>query len=335
MHRISDPRVSGVSRKNLRMFSALCGKENLGNVRIVTTNWSRVTEEEGSYRETDLKNGAFKALVDAGAQMRRHSNTLESALRIMSELISLQPMTLTIQEELRAGKTLMDTGAGKVLAEGMEEMKKKHERELAGLEREMNDAEEEKNRSLIAELEQEREVLQEKMERAKADWKKLESTLGAVHVDAAGEQGNFTKLRERNKDASGALKAVGGQPKDPLSPEHRCANRSSELSVRDAPEHDGMAHLPSGEFPGTLSDPLRVQESWAAELRIREMETDLQTLQARIRDAETKRDRWARASKKVMKGLHWLTGELMGALPFSLFHPLLLICAVYFFDVLR
>lgn len=72
MHRISDPRVGGVSRKNLRMFHSLCGDDNLKNVRIVTTNWDRASKEEGDNREEALRIRAFKSLLDAQAGMRRH-----------------------------------------------------------------------------------------------------------------------------------------------------------------------------------------------------------------------------------------------------------------------
>ena len=159
------------------MFYSLCGEKNLGNVRIVTTNWSRVSEEEGNHREADLSNVAFKALIDAGAQMRRHANTLESARRIMSELIPLGPVTMKIQEEVRAGKKLADTSAGKVLTAEMQEMQRRHEREMAGLKKELEMAAKLSNQALRAELELERKVLEEKIARVEADREKLEKTL--------------------------------------------------------------------------------------------------------------------------------------------------------------
>ncbi|KAG9311529.1 P-loop containing nucleoside triphosphate hydrolase protein [Chiua virens] len=177
MHRISDPRVGGASRKNLRLFRSLCGDKNLGNVRIVTTNWSRVSEEEGDRREADLKSNAFKALLDCGAQMRRHANTVESARKIMSELVPLPAMTMQIQEELREGKKLSETAAGKVVMEEMADAQKKHERELADLKKEMEVAAEAKDHALRLELEEERQVLEDRMARANADRKRLDIAL--------------------------------------------------------------------------------------------------------------------------------------------------------------
>ncbi|KAG9311263.1 P-loop containing nucleoside triphosphate hydrolase protein [Chiua virens] len=125
MHRISDPRVGGLARKNIKMLQALCGDKNLDHVRIVTTNWARVTDEEGSRRQDSLVRGAFKDLIDNKAEIRRHSDSIESAQQILSELIPLSPVTIQIQEELRQGATIGDTSAGAILTAEMREMKKK------------------------------------------------------------------------------------------------------------------------------------------------------------------------------------------------------------------
>ena len=176
MHRISDPRV-GVSRKNLRMFHSICGEGNLKNVRIVTTNWSRVNEQEGIDRETDLKHGAFKALVDAGAQMRRHANTLDSARQIMSELIPLQAVTMQVQKELHDGKTLADTTAGKVISEELVEMQKKHVQDMGDLKKGLELAAKTNDHVLRAKAVQERKVLEGRIARVDADRAQLARTL--------------------------------------------------------------------------------------------------------------------------------------------------------------
>ena len=177
MHRISDPRVGGVSRKNLRMFHSICGEGSLKNVRIVTTNWSRVSEQEGSDRETDLKHGAFKALVDAGAQMRRHANTLDSARHIMLELIPLQAVTMQVQKELHDGKKLADTAAGRVICEELVEMQKKHVQDMGDLKKGLELAAKANDRILKAKAEQERKAVESSIARADADRAQLARTL--------------------------------------------------------------------------------------------------------------------------------------------------------------
>jgi len=185
MHRISDPRVGGVARKNLKMFHSLCGDAGLGNVRIVTTNWNRVGEQEGIAREAALRTNAFKALIDGGAGLRRHTNTVESAQQIVSELIGLNPVTMQIQEELRMGMTLAQTSAGTVLMASMQEMQKKHEKELAGLRREMEEATKASDLALRAELAEEQQALELKMARAENDRKRLDR---AIIVEAREDQ---------------------------------------------------------------------------------------------------------------------------------------------------
>ncbi|KAG6370908.1 hypothetical protein JVT61DRAFT_10932 [Boletus reticuloceps] len=214
MHRISDPRVGGVSRKNLRMFHSLCGDANLKNVRIVTTNWARVSKEEGDKREVALQTGAFRALLDAEAGMRRHLNTVESAQVIMSELIPLEAVTMQIQRELEAGMTLGTTSAGTVLTAEMREMQKKHEKELADLKREMEEATKANDLALRAELAEERKALEQKMVRAEEDRERLARTLDEARKDLAAEQDKLQALRQRTDEQSTALKHLQDQTEE-------------------------------------------------------------------------------------------------------------------------
>ncbi|KAG6379516.1 hypothetical protein JVT61DRAFT_10007 [Boletus reticuloceps] len=206
MHRISDPRVGGVSRKNLRMLHSLCGDDNLKNVRIVTTNWSRVGKQEGDAREEALRIGAFKALLDAGADMRRHLNVLDSAREIMSDLIPLKAITMQIQHELEAGMTLGDTSAGTVLTAEMREMREMHEKELTELKREVEEATKASNLALQAELAEERKILERRMELAEDDRAKSARILDQARKDLAAEQDKLRELREQANLRSAALR---------------------------------------------------------------------------------------------------------------------------------
>ena len=74
MHRISDVRLSGISRRNFRMFRSLCGDATLHSVAIVTNMWSLVPANVSSDRERQLSSDPdlFKPAVDAGARTARH-----------------------------------------------------------------------------------------------------------------------------------------------------------------------------------------------------------------------------------------------------------------------
>ena len=96
MHRISDLRMGGVHRRNFGMFRKLCGEETLRNVLLVTTMWGLVDPVVGEKREKQLMTdpALFKPVIDKGARMIRHDNTLPSAQAILELLIPMKPQAL-------------------------------------------------------------------------------------------------------------------------------------------------------------------------------------------------------------------------------------------------
>ncbi|EDR15514.1 uncharacterized protein LACBIDRAFT_321404 [Laccaria bicolor S238N-H82] len=167
MHRISDPRTGGVAKKNLRMFKELCGEKTLAKVVIVTTNWSRVGKEEGDDRENELRKGFFKPLLEEGACMFRHDNSVKGALTILSHLLHekgtaikvAKELHTKIAEELHEGKELVDTSAGAVLSADIKAMEARHKEEMLELKRDMEKANRAKDAELKLELEQEHREL--------------------------------------------------------------------------------------------------------------------------------------------------------------------------------
>jgi hypothetical protein len=68
-----------------KLLNKLFGKNTSKNVVIVTTRWDTVYEEEGEQRERELReNEVFKSLR---GRLARHNNTLESAQRILRNII--------------------------------------------------------------------------------------------------------------------------------------------------------------------------------------------------------------------------------------------------------
>jgi hypothetical protein len=125
-------------------------------------------------REAALRNSVFKPLIDAGAQMFRQDKGEESAHFIMSTLIKDEkPMTLKIQKELKAGRSLGETSAGVVIIEEMAGMGKKHDETMDSLTKEMEEAKRENNEVLRAEIAEERRKLEEMKARAEEDKKRL------------------------------------------------------------------------------------------------------------------------------------------------------------------
>ncbi|KAK3386016.1 hypothetical protein B0H63DRAFT_190647 [Podospora didyma] len=92
--------------KNLELFKMLCGAEAgaRSSAVLATTMWSKVTLEEGEQREMELvgPDGAFHHLHEAGSKGFRFENTKESALEILSSLLSqwgIQPSPMTLDTQ--------------------------------------------------------------------------------------------------------------------------------------------------------------------------------------------------------------------------------------------
>ena len=168
--------MGGAAKKNLRVIREICGDKRLGHVRIVTTNWNLVDKKQGNSRQDALAKGAFGPLIKEGAGLRRHDTGLESAQSIMSQLIYQEPVTMMIQEELNAGRTLGDTSAGALIVEEIKELKKKHDKEIEELKKGLEVASMANDEELRLELAEEHRKLEEMMARAEDDRKILKKT---------------------------------------------------------------------------------------------------------------------------------------------------------------
>ena len=184
--------MGGNAKRNLRMFRELCGESALKNVCIATTNWSRVTQEEGDMRERELRESPdlFKPLIDAGAQfVRWHNTELASAQSIVDCLIHKDQTKLQIQVELDEGKTLEETGAGSVLKEEITALAEKHKVDMQALQEEIEEATKAKQAELLAELEEERRKTEQQMLKIREDLNKLKQQQMGVDSDSAVETG--------------------------------------------------------------------------------------------------------------------------------------------------
>ena len=183
VHRISDPKLGGISKRNLRLFKQLCGDGSLRNVCIATTNWGGVSKEVGDKRELELRESPnlFKPLIDEGAQLARHDKDITSARSIVNFLIHKDPTKLQIQIELDAGMSLENTSTGAGLREEILALKTKQETELLALREEMEEATREKHAELLAELEEERQ-------KREAQKKKMEEDLENLKIQMRSDQ---------------------------------------------------------------------------------------------------------------------------------------------------
>jgi GTPase Era involved in 16S rRNA processing len=161
MHRISDIRVGGTSRRDFTMFQELCGKEAYKNVLMVTNMWGEANEDalarEQELRDKDI---FFKPILDNGALLLRHMNDQESAHKIIQNLTGIDPVVLRIQTELAAMNDITQTSAYAQLNRELMEQAEKNRQELEKLRVELEEAAQAQDEETRMELQEESEKME-------------------------------------------------------------------------------------------------------------------------------------------------------------------------------
>jgi hypothetical protein len=190
MHRISDFRMGGTSKRNFKIFRELCGENSLKNVIIVTNMWSEVKREIGEAREAELasKDKFFKPVLEKGARLLRHDGTLESAHTTLRYLINNQAATLRIQQEIvNEHKPIEKTAAGAELRRALDEQADQHKEEIRNLRAEMEAA-------LRAKDEETRKELQEELEKKQEECLRIEQNSQRMAAEFAAERARLEAL---------------------------------------------------------------------------------------------------------------------------------------------
>ncbi|QRV78132.1 50S ribosome-binding GTPase [Ceratobasidium sp. AG-Ba] len=158
LHRITDIRVGGISRRTFNVFRKLCGTDSLSNVLIVTNMWSDPPTQEQLDREAELRDhGDFfqPALAQGARLVRRTHKTEQSAHEILSMLIGKEATTMEIQRELvDEKKELADTGAAQVVERELRMAVEKHRKEMEQVKADMETAIRERDERTQKELEE-------------------------------------------------------------------------------------------------------------------------------------------------------------------------------------
>jgi len=204
MHRITDIRVGGISRRTFNVFRKLCGKDSLSNVLLVTNMWSDPPTSQEIGRETELSTHAdfFQPAIEQGATMvrRTHMNS-ESAHDIIRMLLQKDPIAMQVQQELvDEGKTLLDTGAGREVEHELIMAAEKHKAEMSELKTEMEDAMRDRDERTQKELAQ-------YQEEARVAEVKRQAELAALKKGQEEEQARWAKQAEEARAAQQAEEA--------------------------------------------------------------------------------------------------------------------------------
>ena len=206
IHRISDKRFTGIAGRNFRMFRELCGNTTLKNVVLVTNMWSEVSLDIGEARENELSSEFFKSVLDNGAQMARHHDTIQSAHDIIRGIMENHPVVLQIQRELvDERKDIVDTAAGEAVNKELNEQIRRHRAELEDLQKEMAQALEKKDEQIRRELEEDRRKTEERVEKIRKD------SEGMAAKYAAEKEKMEAKVKQMEQEMRG-LQDLAGIP---------------------------------------------------------------------------------------------------------------------------
>ncbi|KIP04288.1 hypothetical protein PHLGIDRAFT_129625 [Phlebiopsis gigantea 11061_1 CR5-6] len=195
MHPITDTRIGRRSRYNLQMFKKLCGDETLGNVVVVTTMWSSVGEDAGISRLQQLRDEdqfEFNSVEARGGRILRYGNNKEAALAILQAMLPNARLPLQIQRELVVErKTISETGAGKELGNGLQELEDKYKDQLQELRTEMEAALSAKDLQMQQAVKAERIRLEDLLAALTEDKRRLEAEYKRELAEAQNQLQNL------------------------------------------------------------------------------------------------------------------------------------------------
>ena len=187
------------------MVREFCGDEALKNVVLVTNMWSEVTTEVGEKREKQLSSQFFKPVLDLGAQMVRHQNTVQSAHDIIRRMLANDPLALQIQRELVDDhKDIANTAAGEAVNQELNEQIRRGQAELKVVQEEMEQAMKEKDEQTRRELEEERRKLEEQMEKVKRDSEGMAASYAAEKERMAAKMREIEQEAEKEREQADA-----------------------------------------------------------------------------------------------------------------------------------
>lgn len=198
-HPISERRMTGSARRNLLMFSKLCGEDALSKVILATTMWETVDPADGELREKQLTETKdfWGFMCEKGSRVLRHYNNKESAMELLKYFAGdkTQKVTLDVQRELVEGrKTLDETRVGKELDSAFAAEREKLKQQLKQLKEELKEeirGQNEKMADSIRESQQEVHRMETQIRQLQCDRDELKVTLDDLRGQSRNVKANI------------------------------------------------------------------------------------------------------------------------------------------------
>ncbi|KAL8881648.1 MAG: hypothetical protein Q9198_001184 [Flavoplaca austrocitrina] len=180
LHPISDPRMPGAARRNLLMFTKLCGINACPQISLATTWWEKTDFQDGLNREQELRNTPdfWGYMLSKGSRLERHLNDRESAMRLITSVVERgksSEVALDLQKQMvDEKKTLIQTTAGMDLEGELLKTRQKFQKQIDMLQNQHRETQKMQEKEMAKELEAQKELTDKlrKTEREQADLQK-------------------------------------------------------------------------------------------------------------------------------------------------------------------
>jgi hypothetical protein len=198
----------------LRSFKRLCGEDAFRKVVLATTFWDQVEYAIGERREQELKTewDYWGEMMERGSQVLRHDRGKRSAKEILKYLIDQRrsinrPTPLAIQREMiEERKPLSQTGAGAEMMSQLEKQRLQYEEKLRQLRRELQEAMDNRDKELQAQIEKLTRDAEAKKTQDEADRQKLEADNVALLKLITEQRDQDNAQREKEHEQQGQIK---------------------------------------------------------------------------------------------------------------------------------
>lgn len=98
--------LRGSTKRALRLVEDFFGSDALKNCVIATTSWLTYNlDQQAAAHSRLVSQDPLKRMLEVGAKMRHYDGTNDLAQRILSLLIDLEPVTISLPEQITATST--------------------------------------------------------------------------------------------------------------------------------------------------------------------------------------------------------------------------------------
>lgn len=267
LHPIKEERLTGASRKNMRMFEELCGGSSMDSVVLATTMWGACSGNEDlkrtfTSRHEDLKSNQnfWGPMADQGSSVFEHQDTRESALKIMEHILQKQQRpVLQIQREMvESNLDLDETSAGQEVKRELIEQKKRFEARYQQAQEDMRKAIDEGNERAAQEAAEMQEEFQKKMAQVMKGSEEIKISMQRLLEQKEAERQETARALQAERQSRAELEKETGQRLKEL------AQKQQDASAKEKTLLQGQMQEMQDRFEKSQMDNKALVERLAA-----------------------------------------------------------------------